>query len=51
MTTSTVPGREKARTLPGVDMAFLAPIDFYPCVAAFLSRVKPSSLVLIETEL
>ena len=51
MTTSTGPGREKARTLPGVDLALLAPVDLRPCVSAFLERLRPSSLLLIETEL
>jgi 3-deoxy-D-manno-octulosonic-acid transferase len=50
VTASTVPGREKARALPGVDRALLAPADFYPCVSAFLSRFQPSALVLIEGE-
>lgn len=51
MTTATVAGREKARALPGVDAAALAPADFYPAVAAFLARARPSALVIAETEL
>ncbi|MBI5244765.1 MAG: 3-deoxy-D-manno-octulosonic acid transferase [Elusimicrobia bacterium] len=51
VTTSTASGREKARGLPAVDKALLAPADFYPCVSAFLARLKPSALILIETEL
>ncbi len=51
MTTSTVTGRIRAGRLPGVAAALLAPIDFYPAVAAFLNRAAPKSLILVETEL
>ncbi|MFH1724158.1 MAG: 3-deoxy-D-manno-octulosonic acid transferase [Elusimicrobiota bacterium] len=51
VTTSTVSGREHARKLPEVDLAVLAPMDFFPAVSAFLRRARPRSLVLIETEL
>ncbi|MFA6092952.1 MAG: glycosyltransferase N-terminal domain-containing protein [Elusimicrobiota bacterium] len=50
MTTSTRAGRDKARTLAGVDAALLAPADILPCVAAFFMRLKPSVLVLAESE-
>ncbi|MBI3548318.1 MAG: 3-deoxy-D-manno-octulosonic acid transferase [Elusimicrobia bacterium] len=51
LTSSTYAGRERAAQLKGVALASLAPIDFYPAVQAFLSRVRPSVLVLVETEL
>lgn len=51
VTASTRTGREKARSLPGAAAAMLAPMDFYPAVALFLSRVRPHALILIETEL
>lgn len=51
LTTSTVAGRERGARLRGVSSAFLAPMDFYPAVRAFLRRVRPASLILIETEL
>ena len=50
LTASTAAGREKAASLPGVDLALLAPADFYPCVSRFLSLVRPSSLILVESE-
>lgn len=50
VTTSTAAGREKAASLPGVDLALLAPADFYPCVSRFLRVVRPSSLILVEAE-
>lgn len=51
VTCSTAAGREKARTLPGVTAAFLAPADFLPCVSSFLSRVRPEVLLVAESEL
>ncbi len=51
MTTSTVAGREQASRLDGVDLAVLAPCDFYPAVYAFLKRARPHALVIVETEL
>lgn len=51
VTTSTWAGREAARSLPGVDLAVLAPLDLSPCVRGFLQRVHPRALVLLETEL
>ena len=51
VTCMTAAGREKARALPGVSAAFLAPADFYPCVSSFLSRVRPAALICAESEL
>jgi len=51
MTTSTAAGRERARKIEGVEAAFLAPADFFPCVLSFLKRVRPTVLILIETEI
>ncbi len=51
MTTTTMTGREKAKLLPKVDVAMLAPLDCYPAVARFLGSVKPAALILVETEL
>jgi 3-deoxy-D-manno-octulosonic-acid transferase len=51
MTTTTVAGRDKALSVPEVDAAVLAPMDFFPCIREFLKRAKPDALVLIEKEL
>jgi len=51
VTTTTVAGRDKARTLEGVDQAVLAPMDFFPAVLVFLRRTDPACLLLVETEL
>lgn len=51
VTTSTAAGLRRARDLPGVALAVLAPMDFYPCVCAFLDRSRPDALLLLETEL
>ncbi|MBI5594529.1 MAG: 3-deoxy-D-manno-octulosonic acid transferase [Elusimicrobia bacterium] len=51
VTCMTAAGREKARGLPGVSAAFLAPADFYPCVASFLTRVRPAALINAESEI
>lgn len=51
VTCSTAAGRAEARATPGVTAAFLAPADFYPCVRAFLARVRPAALVSAESEL
>ncbi|MBI3553654.1 MAG: 3-deoxy-D-manno-octulosonic acid transferase [Elusimicrobia bacterium] len=51
LTTTTMTGRDKAAALPHADAASLAPLDCYPAVARFLDAVKPSALLLVETEL
>ncbi len=51
LTTTTRSGREAARALPYVSWAQLAPLDAWPFVSRFLAAVKPSRLVLAETEL
>lgn len=51
VTCSTAAGRAEARATPGVAAAFLAPADLWPCAAAFLSRVRPSALLVAESEL
>ncbi len=51
LTTLTAAGRERARALPEVDSGALAPLDFWPAVSRFLSRVRPKALILVETEL
>ncbi|MFA5139481.1 MAG: glycosyltransferase N-terminal domain-containing protein [Elusimicrobiota bacterium] len=50
-TTSTVAGRERAKALPGVDLAVLAPVDCWPAVRAFLDSARPRCLLVAETEL
>lgn len=50
LTTTTSAGRARAAALPGV-AASLAPLDAWPCVARFLSRVRPKAVLLLETEL
>lgn len=51
VTANTAAGRAKARSLPGVAAAFLAPMDFLPCVSSFLGRVRPACLLTAESEL
>ncbi|MDD4004480.1 MAG: glycosyltransferase N-terminal domain-containing protein [Elusimicrobiaceae bacterium] len=51
LTTSTAAGRAEARKNPCISKAVLAPLDFYPLVTRFIKLFKPSSLILIETEL
>lgn len=51
VTTATVAGRDAARKDPKVAWAQLAPLDAWPCVAAFLAETKPARLVVTETEL
>lgn len=48
-TSSTAAGRAEAVRL-GAE-ARLAPLDFYPCAAAFIASVKPRLLLLVETEI
>jgi 3-deoxy-D-manno-octulosonic-acid transferase len=48
-TSSTAAGRAEAVRL-GAE-ARLAPLDFYPCAAAFVAAVKPRLLLLVETEI
>ncbi|MGD9641506.1 MAG: 3-deoxy-D-manno-octulosonic acid transferase [Elusimicrobiales bacterium] len=48
-TSSTAAGRAEAVRL-GAE-ARLAPLDFYPCAAAFIAAVKPRLLLLVETEI
>ncbi|MFH2204673.1 MAG: 3-deoxy-D-manno-octulosonic acid transferase [Elusimicrobiota bacterium] len=50
MTTSTVAGRERAAKISGVNAAVLLPMDFLPAVNAFLDRIRPRSLILMEKE-
>jgi 3-deoxy-D-manno-octulosonic-acid transferase len=51
VTCSTAAGRAEARATPGVAAAFLAPADLWPCAASFLSRLRPSALLVAESEL
>ena len=51
LSATTTSGRERlARAFPQLEVS-LAPLDHPWCVAAALTRVRPSLLVLIETEL
>ncbi|MHB2026458.1 MAG: 3-deoxy-D-manno-octulosonic acid transferase [Elusimicrobiota bacterium] len=50
VTTSTAAGKGKAASL-GVEIAAFAPLDCYMAVSRFLKDVKPSALLLVETEL
>ena len=50
-TCSTAAGREKARGLAAVDLAVMAPLDFYPAAKRFLALTGPKSLLIAETEL
>jgi 3-deoxy-D-manno-octulosonic-acid transferase len=49
--TTTVAGRDLLRRLRPEVPCGLAPLDHPWCVAAVLSRTRPSALVLVETEL
>ena len=49
VTSSTASGRAEAAKLGAV--ARLAPLDFYPCAASFISRHRPLMLVVAETEI
>ncbi|MBI4678474.1 MAG: DUF374 domain-containing protein [Elusimicrobia bacterium] len=51
MTCNTASGRARALKVPGVEAAWLAPLDSLPTVRNFLEGVRPFGLVLIETEL
>lgn len=51
LTSSTAAGRDAARKLPSVDVAAMAPLDFFPCVDHFLRFISPVLLILVETEL
>lgn len=51
LTASTSAGRGKAQSLPEVDLAVMAPLDFFPTVARFIRAARPSALIIVETEL
>lgn len=51
MTCSTASGRERARGLRGVDLAVMAPLDFFPCAGRFIHSTHPATLLIVETEL
>ena len=51
LTTSTVAGRDRAKTLAGSQAALLAPLDILPVVRRFLTALKPRALIVLETEL
>lgn len=51
MTCLTAAGRDKARQLPNVDLAVVAPFESLPTVSSFISAVRPYALILVETEL
>ncbi len=51
VTTTTAAGRERARELPGVNAAYMAPFDYWGAVSAFLDAATPRALIVVETEL
>lgn len=52
LTTMTVAGRDAARRrIPGLAGYQLAPLDFAPAVRSFLREVRPSLVLIVETEL
>lgn len=51
LSTVTDTGREAASRVPGVETVFYLPFDFPFAVRRTLSRVRPSALALVETEL
>ncbi|OGR83588.1 MAG: hypothetical protein A3J74_05965, partial [Elusimicrobia bacterium RIFCSPHIGHO2_02_FULL_57_9] len=51
MTCSTAAGRQAARQLPFIDVASMAPLDFFPTVNHFLRFFRPAALIIVETEL
>jgi 3-deoxy-D-manno-octulosonic-acid transferase len=51
ISTTTPQGRAVASRAPGVDAAFLAPLDLPWIVKRAVQRIKPSLLLVVETEL
>jgi len=51
ISTTTPQGRAVASRAPGVDAAFLAPLDLPWIVRRTVKRIKPSLLLVVETEL
>lgn len=51
MTCTTLAGRDEARRRGLAETAFLAPLDCWPAVGAFLKVLRPYALLLVETEL
>lgn len=51
LSTVTETGQELARTFPEIDVLLYLPFDFSPVVARVLRIVRPSCIVLMETEL
>jgi 3-deoxy-D-manno-octulosonic-acid transferase len=51
ISTTTPQGRAVASRAPGVDSAFLAPLDLPWIVKRAVQRIKPSLLLVVETEL
>jgi 3-deoxy-D-manno-octulosonic-acid transferase len=51
VTTSTRGGRQEAEKLPGVDAAYLAPIDLSPIVKPLFRRLRPAAYFTAETEI
>lgn len=51
MTCTTMAGRDEARRRGFCAAVFLAPLDCWPAVGAFLAALRPYALLLVETEL
>ncbi|MBI4375593.1 MAG: 3-deoxy-D-manno-octulosonic acid transferase [Elusimicrobia bacterium] len=51
LSVNTAAGREAGRRAGVADRVVLAPVDFYPAVMAFIRRLRPCALILVEAEL
>lgn len=51
VTATTAAGRARAKEVAGVEAAFLAPLDYWAAVSAFLDAATPRALIVVETEL
>jgi 3-deoxy-D-manno-octulosonic-acid transferase len=51
VSTMTVNGMRRAREILNTVPIFLLPLDFYPCMRRAVERLKPSALVIGETEI
>ncbi len=47
----TVTGRDAARKIKGIDHVFPFPFDLAPVIRRFMKHMRPSALVIVETEI
>lgn len=51
VSTMTVSGCRRAREILKSSVVFLLPLDFYPCMGRLVSSLKPSAVIIGETEI